>query len=362
MGLLVIFGAGASYDSISPSTVFNPPRDGRPTRSEYFRPPLARELFEDRKNFNAALDRFPQFTGRVHDLRLKAMTAGFNVEVELEEIRKAAENYPPARVELAAIQFYLRQVLWDCGNRWHQEVTGVTNYASLLSRIDRLLRPRNEHVVMVTFNYDYMLERAAAGSPLNFRLSDIDSYVGRDDYKLIKPHGSVAWGHLIANELQTSMSDDDVIKWMIEHVDEVKFTDDYVASGPVVRSGDQLLYPAIAIPVVEKSEFACPQSHIDALIRSLTAWKERREQVDDMRHVLIIGWRASENKFLDLLKGHLNKKRVLVIANGHADSEQTARNLGRAGVEFGSITCSSTAGFSEFLAQPGELEGFLRAD
>jgi hypothetical protein len=149
---------------------------------------------------------------------------------------------------------------------------------------------------------------------------------------------------------------------MIEHVDELEFTDDYVASGPAVLSGDQLLYPAIAIPVVEKSEFACPRSHLDALVRSLTAWKERREQVDDMRHVLVIGWRASENKFLSLLNGYLNNKRVLVVAGGQADAELTATNLGKAGIEFGSVSCSSTAGFSEFLAQQGELEGFLRAD
>lgn len=362
MGLLVIFGAGASYDSISRATVFNPPVDLRPAGGEYYRPPLARELFEDRKNFNEALERFPQFTGRMHDLRRQAANPEFDVEVELEEIRKAANDYPPARVELAAIQFYLRQVLWECGNRWHREVTGVTNYANLLSRIDRWARPRKQRVVMVTFNYDYMLERAAVEFPVKLLLHDIDDHVAREDYKLIKPHGSVAWGHVLGNKPRTPMSDEDVVRWMIEHFDELEFTDDYMTSGTGVRSGDQLLYPAIAIPVVEKSEFACPQSHLDALVRSLTGWKERQEQVDDMRHVLVIGWRASEHNFLDLLRGHLNNKRVLVVAESQEFAEKTAANLGRAGVDIHSVSCSTAQGFSGFLAMQGELEGFLQTD
>jgi len=173
MGLLVIFGAGASYDSIDPTTV--------DITDASWRPPLASQLFDDRRNFNQALQNYPHFTGRLGDLRRKAAAGGLNVEHELELIRAQAASYPPARVELAAIQFYLRQVLAECTTRWHENATGVTNYVDLLSRIDRWRLERNERVMLVTFNYDTLLDRALEGFPMRAHLGSIDGYVTRDD-------------------------------------------------------------------------------------------------------------------------------------------------------------------------------------
>src|SRR5579871_4331568 len=63
--LLVVFGAGASYDSI-PSVpvpeVIVSSHEGRRLWSPQNenRPPLANQLFEDRPGFASALERFPQ--------------------------------------------------------------------------------------------------------------------------------------------------------------------------------------------------------------------------------------------------------------------------------------------------------------
>jgi len=351
MGLLVIFGAGASYDSVNPRTVVFE-TDLRSVGSDYHRPPLAAELFDARRNFNDVLKLYPHFIGRVPDLRRKAgIAGGLNVEHELEQIKTEAERYPPAAVELAAMRFYLRRVLWDCGGAWHNMAAGATNYAELLSRIQRWRLPRKEHVILVTFNYDLMLEMAAATFPIGLQIAEIDDYVGREEYKLIKPHGSVNWGQLLNHEPEASLSDEDAERTMIERAPELQFTDRFLITGLTVLANRRLYFPAIAIPVENKSEFACPPSHITTLVQGL----------DQIQHVLVVGWRASENHFLDILKGHLDNKRVLVVAENKAAAEMTATNLARAGVERNTVTCSDQLGFSGFLAID-ELERFLQSD
>jgi hypothetical protein len=343
-GLLVIFGAGASSDSINTDTVH--------VGDWSYRPPLAAQLFEDRANFNAALADFPQFRGRVPGLRRKAMAGGLDVERELEQMKNEVKTYEPALAELAAIQFYLRKVLWDCSQMWHREATGATNYAELLSRIDRWRRPRDERVVLVTFNYDILLDLAAETLPVSLNLQDVDGYVAREDYKLVKPHGSVNWGQELDEHPDPGLPDEEIIRLMIEHVDKLRFSNRYVNTGMAVRfdSGDRLAFPAISIPVEQKSVFACPDSHLEVLRRAL---------IDDVRRVLVVGWRASEDHFHDaVLKDRVADRPVLVVGENRQADETTAANLEKAGLQRNRIECSDAAGFTGFLAT-AELDDFL---
>jgi hypothetical protein len=130
--LLCIFGAGASFDSVDVRAVHEV------SSIPDYRPPLARDLFTDRPIFNTALVAFPQFGGRILGIRRSARDQrDFDVERELQAIREEAAEYPPARSELAAVQFYLQRVLGECGTMWHDRAAGHTNYRELLGRIDR---------------------------------------------------------------------------------------------------------------------------------------------------------------------------------------------------------------------------------
>lgn len=70
--LMVVFGAGASFDSFP----FVPPRPDVQTPD---RPPLAAELFSDRDQFNNVLRNYPDCQTIVPYLR----RAGVSVEEEL---------------------------------------------------------------------------------------------------------------------------------------------------------------------------------------------------------------------------------------------------------------------------------------
>jgi hypothetical protein len=120
--LLVIFGAGASYDSVSH---LPPPGSGRP--------PLGNKLFEDRTIFVNAMKRFPECIPLVPTLRGK----GVQVEKELARIKEQTKTYPRAFSELTAIRFYLHYALWECQRDWHRSHNGITNYAALLRELDR---------------------------------------------------------------------------------------------------------------------------------------------------------------------------------------------------------------------------------
>ncbi len=123
--LMVIFGAGASYDSV-------PHRrwGSRKFPGSEHRLPLANELFSDRELFTATMEEFPKCQPVVPRLRLKNIL----VEQELQRLQLEAEEDPERHRQLAAVRYYLRSMLWQCEEHWGRVARGVTNYKSLLAQ------------------------------------------------------------------------------------------------------------------------------------------------------------------------------------------------------------------------------------
>jgi hypothetical protein len=177
--LLVVFGAGASYDSW-PSV---PP--GRLSRnSEHFRPPLAKELFLSFPHFRAISAKYPRCQPLIPYLEARE-----NVEEILEQFQGEAEQGNERRSQLTAIQFYIREIIQLCELRWREQTQGVTNYRTFVDQLDQVqLYPE---VCFVTFNYDTLLEDAL--EKIDVRFPDIRSYTSQYSYKVFKPHGSIDW-------------------------------------------------------------------------------------------------------------------------------------------------------------------------
>jgi hypothetical protein len=341
--LMVVFGAGASYDSID----VKPPGSGNPgwIIDEQFRPPLAKDLFGFTELFADAIGKFEKLQPIIPILR---RTGGKNVETVLRELQDEAEAYPERRCQLMAVRYYLHFALWECERNWKIAAKNVTNYKTLLDQINRWRRP-DELVCLATFNYDTLLEDATpiVGLPI----TNLESYiVGSTFYKVFKLHGSVNWARGVAtrspyaDSLYTKANAWSVAQNHIERAASLIITDDFVRvdQHPVGLYQERIgLVPAIAIPVEKKADFECPKAHLDELERVLP-------HVDKL---LLIGWRATEDHFLKLLRDNLRGPLLVQVVAG---AEGEARNIAR-GLQdgaFSGITVHweyAPAGFTDFI-------------
>ena len=335
--LMVIFGAGASYDSLDAK----PPGARQPgwIIDEEFRPPLANELFGYRGMFADAMARFAKLQPIVPLLR---QPRGKNIETILRELQSEANDYPERHRQLMAVRYYLHYMLWECERNWKAASKNVTNYKALLDKINRWRT--GKEVSLVTFNYDTLLEDAMPSVGLT--VTKLDDYVfGDPAYKVFKLHGSVNWARIV----ETAVPYRDVNPWVVasDHIERaarLRITDDFVIINqhPCGTWENRFgLVPAVAVPVEKKAYFECPPRHLVELERLLPR----------VSKILLIGWRATEDHFLELLTKHLKGPiRALVVAG----SEGEARNVA-IGLKNGPLAKIafdwevSPGGFTEFI-------------
>ena len=187
--LLVIFGAGASYDSdpsLQPGGPYNLQNDNRP--------PLADDLFANRQEFRNTAARFSECSAIVPYLR--NIPPGTSIERRLEELQAEAldltHRYPLRLAQLAAVRFYIQTVLEGCTERWYQQSNGITNYLTLL---DEIRCRGNDRACLVTFNYDRLIENGIQ-KLTGEAVWDFDEYLA-GPFQLFKVHGSVNWGRVV---------------------------------------------------------------------------------------------------------------------------------------------------------------------
>lgn len=348
--LTVVFGAGASYDSVDRervSTPFDSPNN-------QYQPPLANGLFSDRPPFNNIVARYPAVAPLVRHLR-GVVPETRSVEDELERISEQAETSKRQDLQerLVAVRYYLRDALTECGNAWFDAASGMTNYTVLFYRIRDWCEDHQESATLITFDYDKLLERAAE-SALGLQIDDMDSYIGSPRFKILKLHGSVDWAHPVG--LPVSTNDRGIPQAMIAN-----------AAGLPVRPGDFIwlgdtrdekrndipLVPAIAIPTRTKSGFEIPTDHHTALRECLTRTSK----------LLVIGWRAAEIHFLRLLEetyaGSDTVPQIHIVNGSGKDGMDTFNRLA-----FGRAAAPQVVfkgGFSRFLSSEDPLGEFLNA-
>jgi len=351
--LLVIVGAGASYDSVphlpplSPAggaqQNWTPTVQRAPGTHEEFRPPLAFQLFEDRKSFVAAMQTFPECLPIIPMLR-----GNVPVEQQLAAFEEQANTFPPRRRQLLAIRFYLQSVIWNCQKNWHHHHNGINNYATFLDAIERWRHASNERVCIATFNYDTMFEEAME-QVLGMTFEHFGRYVSDPRYQLIKLHGSMDWG-LEINIPQSPRSWRDVIG----NADVLTASTRFRKAGlNVVFEDGTVGFPAIAIPVEKKSDFMCPPEHFQIIGNLLTS----------VNKIITLGWRAQEQHFLKMLHSRLTglpKDLDLMIVSGSAaGATETLANLGFAAPAPAKRSQIGN-GFTGLINQLGLLELFLR--
>ena len=202
--ILVILGAGASYDSV-PSR----PPDVYSREQSRHRPPLANELFLNSELVDQVLQAYPQCHAVIP--YLQDLPPDRSVEQALEILKLEAESDPERVRQLAAIKYYLRKLIWEYEDRWGKDVGHITNHKALLDQLRRS-REEGDTVGFVTFNYDRMIEKALS-STLAINIKTFSDYIGHDDFKLFKLHGSIDW----YREVATAMDEEFFIDRGVDH-------------------------------------------------------------------------------------------------------------------------------------------------
>jgi hypothetical protein len=247
----------------------------------------------------------------------------------------------------------LQFIISQCGAAWRGVAKGVMNYKTLLDKIERANR-NNDPVCLVTFNYDTLLEDAL--SDFDLPIKDFADYTQTHAfYRVFKVHGSVNWARILDNKMQSQNPSDtrSVAREWIRRAAELKVTEEYVlCSGfPTAVVGGRPAFPAIAIPVEKEKTFECPANLIEEL----------KTLLPHVTKVLVIGWRASEDHFLDLLKARLRPGVNLhVVAKGIKDAGDSMARICRALTNNRPADVSnSDEGFTDFIVS-GAVDIFLQ--
>jgi hypothetical protein len=339
--LLVIFGAGASYDSIAKLTNIG---------NAEGRPPLARHLFT--ATYDDYVAQHPVAGPLIAHLR--ELPEKTNLEAELDRIQ--TEEVPTSltrRRQVIALRYYLRDVLRDAA-KFESRAPAQTNYHVLIDRLMRWQEGTGAPITLVSFNYDTMLERAVS-VVAGMGFPDLASYVTNEKLRLFKPHGSVNWARVIANDggivknRAAIETEADVLS--LAGQPGIELTNEYFVAdtAKVATLNGRTLLPALTVPIQQKLDFECPPAHIDSL----------RQALRDLKWVLSIGWRAGEQNFLKLwLESKPNSQPRLIAGNGRAESgEAVVNSLQVAGLRFSE---TSIAGSFTQLLKDETLKHLLR--
>jgi len=288
--LLIIVGAGASYDSV--------PHLQEPHQ---WRPPLADQLFDIR---------FAEWARAVRQIQpilpfLRSRPDGKSVEQVLDGLATEAADDPERLIQLAGVRLYLHCLFRDLERRWPPPEYGPpTTYLTLFDEV-RHFQP-GETTALVTFNYDRILEGALEAKGL--RMETIDDYIAPDrPWWLFKVHGSSNWGREVGFQINAVGAWQDAHE-LIERAAEWVLGEFHIVNNDwpihrweVVRtprgSLNAGMVPAISVPFTTKPSFELPDSHMSKLI----------ELMPQVTRLLVIGWRAGDQPFLDLLKEHMRQ-------------------------------------------------------
>jgi hypothetical protein len=344
--LMVILGAGASFDSCPtyPPGGDTPHLDGLSGFDDYGRPPLAKDLFANRPLFRKILDSFPQCKTIVPRLRDPDVTSGQkSIEDVLQEVEMEAAAYPRGLQELAAVRCYIHGAVRECEIQWRSATRGITNHLSLLREIERAHRS-SQPVILVTFNYDTLLEDAL--DHLGLGIKTMEDYTERNTlFRLFKLHGSVNWSQQVDINLSPNLNRNhvhSVLTHLIQTAIPEQYSEKFILNDPSMTAfvDGRPVFPAIAIPVARKNAFCCPE----VLITQLNAL------LPQVTKVLVVGWRGAEEHFLQLLARYLRRDVFISIVAGNRGQAEAIRvALNRALLNNPPSSMPEPGGFTDFI-------------
>ena len=254
---LIIFGAGASYDCVPKDLPEGIPSD---------RPPLTNELVSS----NKLLDRYPSASSEIARIRHEVGKGRYLEEV-LSEYRTRSKTIKHTKTFLDDFTKYLAHRFKECSQNYMKT---ASNYEILIrGLVESEIEP-----VLVTFNYDTLLEEA-----IRRVTRQVGAYRNMTEYTqcefpVVKIHGSWNW---VRGESGIEVNDEVV-------------NDKSVTSSVV-----------LGLPYDSDKTVVCPVEHIQFV----------RDRLCSIDVIIVIGWRGNEPHFMDqVFRGYSDDKEVGLVA------------------------------------------------
>lgn len=296
--LTVVVGAGASYDcAVGLSTEANVD----------YKPPLVNKLFQSRKSsFSQILKRYPGAEGLAPYIRTRLQRKE-GLETILKEL--ASTENKILRRQFLEVPLYLQDLLYEVSENY--ETTGGTAYSELVRAIEASSYDR---ILYLTVNYDLLLEKDLQRT-YRVTFKELADYTHDDlRWDLIKLHGSVNWGR----QIDTGQGGEfDPLTALDLAGDKLQYAGDICVLNRKKRQGDGVgyfkknrvtaWYPALSVPIEGKTDFNCPENHIEKAKAHLAGCTD----------FLVIGFSASDPPVLDLFS-NVPEVEKLKIVNGNA--------------------------------------------
>lgn len=272
--LLVILGAGASYDAL---------REGEE------RPPLANDLFNEQ--YDDLQQEFPR-VDLLRDTILARMKQGQSLEQILGRLAESPD--PNIQRQVFEIPLYLQRLL----ARFSGMRPGT--YDSLIT----LIQEAQVSVTFVTLNYDTILDEAIGRTYDDSLIASLDDYVDPSStrkWNYVKLHGSVNWGFKTTvaapgrllggtqSQLHAHYRPSMAQVYETGHdrsgVHLLDSRDTYLLE-------DRMTYPALAMPTDWNKQTLCPEAHLEAL----------RSALRSNPSILVIGNQGLDTDLMDILR------------------------------------------------------------
>ena len=290
---LVVFGAGASHDYC-----YQKDLDGKP--------PLTCNLFCDK--YSNLIEKFPG----VENLSSQIQQAG-DIETYFQrQWDKVFKQHNQQLLnKLIDVQYYLHYLFLGISS---QPNYARNNYVAFLQFLyDHLIgKGPKEKAMIVTFNYDTLLEKSLERSH-NYSFDSMDDYIDLSRrFIVFKPHGSCNWIRNIDVEFcktlhpkgEPSMENlhRDIYRNQVSLGRLMQHLAEDITLLPPHNLWSNYYFPQLLIPYKTKDSFVMPETHTIAMETFLG-------QVDS---IFIIGWKGAEEKFKKLLGEKLGNKKILV--------------------------------------------------
>lgn len=294
--LVVLVGAGASHDCTdSPVVVQN------------WRPPLAAQLFSDKREYVDILVKYP---GAAF---LAPMIRAFGEEGFEENLRKYQSHpNPDIRRNFLHVPLYLQDLIWTfCQEYVLERPTRFDHMIGLM------LDANFDHVLFLTLNYDLLLD-AALQRALSTTFKEPGDWhnTGRG-LTMVKLHGSVNWGYKFT--INPGMR----IVQYVKQNDLPPFDVGAIEVTPhLTRIHDavhDLWYPALSVPIPGKTNYSCLPSAV----------AHAKSVIQNMTHLLCIGFSGKDDHVLDLLAESPNPARFAVVDYDSRPAGMSNRNAQR---------------------------------